>query len=401
MTRSDPELLQRAAALHAGIRVFDGHVDLPAGLDAAALSGDSGTQSQFDLAKARAGGLDGAVLTIHASASRGDAPAGRAELDARYRLIAELTARNPRQVGIARSPADFRQHNDAGRLAVVLGFQNAAPLTDGLTELDAWIDRGVSIFAFTFIGNNHWADSARPYPFIFPGRNGGLSALGRDGVRWLNERGVIIDVSQLSSDAFADVLAVTRAPVLASHTALSHFVPVDRNISDEELAALRDNNGLIQIVGFGPYLRRPDAAMVQELEGLWRHYGLQVTGRLADLLSVNDPATATWDDDKFWTFLHEFHVILELDKPAASTTALADHIEYATEHIGIDHVGISSDFNHAGGLSDWQHVGQSLNVTAELVRRGFTDDQIARLWSGNFLALWQRVLDAPQRTPQQ
>jgi microsomal dipeptidase-like Zn-dependent dipeptidase len=395
MSRSDPELLRRAAALHAAIRVLDGHVDLPADLDAAALSGDSGTQSQFDLAKARAGGLDGAVLTIHASAMRDDAPAGRAELDTRYRLITELAARNPGQVDIARSPTEFRQHSDAGRLAVVLGFQNAAPFTGGLTELDTWIDRGVSIFAFTFIGSNHWADSARPYPFIFPGKNGGLSALGRDGVRRLNERGVIIDVSQLSSDAFADVLAITRAPVLASHTALRHFVPVDRNISDEELAALRDNNGLIQIVGFGPYLRQPDAAMVQQLEGLWRHYGLQITGQLADLLSVNDPATATWDDDKFWTFLHEFHVILALDKPVASTTDLADHIEYAADRIGIERVGISSDFNHAGGLSDWQHAGQTLSVTAELVRRGFSDDQIARLWSGNFLALWQRVLDSP------
>ena len=395
MTATDEaDLLRRAATLHARIRTLDGHVDVPPNISPADLAGDSGQRSQFDLAKARLGGLDGAVLIVHASAARtgaADVESGRTELAARYDLLSRFATQYPNQVGLAHSPEEFRFHVDSGRFAAILGYQNAAPLAGGLAELESWLDRGIQVFGFTFIGNNQWADSARPYPFILPTSAGGLTALGRDAVRLLNERGTIIDVSQLSSAAFADVLAYTEAPVIASHTAIREIVDVDRNITDRELDALRDNGGAIQIVGFGPYVRRPDRGMIQHLEALWREYGLAVTGRLADLLSVNDPVTATWDEDKFWTFLHEFHVILELDKPVATTADLADHIDHAVARIGIGHVGISSDFNHGGGLADWLHAGQTPAITAELLRRGYTEPDIEQLWCENFLNLWQQV----------
>jgi microsomal dipeptidase-like Zn-dependent dipeptidase len=395
MTKTeDTGLLTRAATLHARMRTLDGHADVPLDISAADLSGDSGPRSQVDLAKARLGGLNGAVLTVHAGAARAGAAgtaSGWAELAARYELITRFASDYPDRVGLASTPEEFRSHVDGGRFAVIVGYQNAAPLAGGLAELEGWLDRGIQVFGFTFIGNNQWADSARPYPFILPTSAGGLTSLGRDAVHLLNQRGTVIDVSQLSSAAFADVLARTEAPVLASHTAIREIVDVERNITDRELDALRGNGGLVQIVGFGPYLRRPDRDMVGRLEAQWRHYGLAVTGRLADLLSVNDPVTATWDEDKFWTFLHEFHVILELDKPIATTADLADHIDHAVNRIGISHVGISSDFNHSGGLADWLHAGQSQAVTAELLRRGYSDADIERLWSENFLDLWERV----------
>jgi microsomal dipeptidase-like Zn-dependent dipeptidase len=392
---SDAELLHRAAELHATFPALDGHVDLPADITVAELFDGAGDRSQFDLPKAGQGGISAAVLTVHAPAGRestATAASGRDELTARYRVISGLATEHADRVAVVRSPAELTSAFADRQFAVVLGLQNAAPL-DGLAELDAWLDRGVSIVGFTFIGNNQWADSARPYPFVRPTSFGGLSDLGRDGVRRLNQRGVVVDVSQLSSAAFRDVLATTTAPVLASHSAARHFVDADRNISDAELEALHDNGGLLQVVGFGPYLRPDGPELTGRLEALWRQYGVEVTGRPADLLSVNDPITATWDDEKFWTFLHEFHVVLELDKPLATTRDLADHVEYVGARLGLDHVGISSDFNHAGGLADWMHSGQSLSVTAELLRRGHREADIAQLWSGNFLRLWQAVLD--------
>ena len=393
----DAELLQHASALHAKFPTLDGHVDVPIDITAEELAHGAGDRSQFDLPKARQGGLAAAVLTVHAAVGRAG-PAtvatGRAELETRYGVITQLATDYPDLVTVAASPDQLRHAFAEGRFAVIVGFQNAAPLADGISELDAWIDRGIQICGLSFIGNNQWSDSARPYPFILPTSAGGLTDLGRAGVRRLNERGVVVDVSQLSSEAFADVLELSTAPVLASHTGARHFVDADRNISDAELAALRHNGGLVQIVGFAPYLRPDDPELTGRLETLWREYGVAVTGRPADLLSVNDPITATWDDEKFWTFLHEFHVILELEKPLATTRHLVDHIEYAAARIGLDHVGISSDFNHAGGLADWMHAGDSLHITAELLRRGHPESDIKQLWADNFLQLWDTVIVA-------
>jgi microsomal dipeptidase-like Zn-dependent dipeptidase len=111
------------------------------------------------------------------------------------------------------------------------------------------------------------------------------------------------------------------------------------------------------------------------------------------VLSVNDPATATWPEDRFWRFLHEFHVMLDLEHPTATVSDLVDAIDHAVARVGIDHVGIASDFNHAGGLADWTDVGQNLNVTAELLRRGYAEADIAKLWGENFLRVWQAVID--------
>ncbi|HEX7853989.1 MAG TPA: membrane dipeptidase, partial [Sphingobium sp.] len=145
--------------------------------------------------------------------------------------------------------------------------------------------------------------------------------------------------------------------------------------------------------GFAPYLKQMDDRMIADLRSTWDRFGLAAPDNPADMLSVNDPATADWPEDRFWDFLHEFHVVLDLDRPIASTTHLVDAIDHAVNLIGIDHVGISSDFNHGGGLSDWRDVGESINVTAALLSRGYAEDAIAKLWGENFLRTWQAALD--------
>lgn len=130
-------------------------------------------------------------------------------------------------------------------------------------------------------------------------------------------------------------------------------------------------------------------------------YGLAAPDSLADLLSVNDPTTADWEQNTFDAFLHEFHEILELDRPEADVSDLVDAIDHAVSHIGVDHVGIGSDFNHSSGVVGWMTVADNLNVTAELLLRGYTDQEIAQLWGENYLRVRQRALDAaaPARAP--
>jgi microsomal dipeptidase-like Zn-dependent dipeptidase len=168
--------------------------------------------------------------------------------------------------------------------------------------------------------------------------HGGLSALGKQGVARLNELGVLIDVSQLSTPAFKQVLSLTKAPVIASHSGIRALVDATRNLSDEELDLLKRNGGVVSVVAFSNYLRTPPA----EPEGA-------------------QPATVA---------------------------QLVDAIAYAVKRIGIEHVGIASDFNHGGGVTGWQNEGEAQNVTAELLRRGYSERDIARLWGGNFFRVW-------------
>ncbi len=396
-------LLEQASALHKRIITFDAHIDIPKAFGTSEMPADVDGAGQFDMVKVGRGELSGAALVVHATVARQTASAlakARGELERSYAQIKGLANDYPKEIGIALSPSELRQLRRERKFAVVVSFQNSAPLEDDLSRLAFWAERGVRLFAFNFIGNNSWSDSARPYPFI-AGNNhwNGLSEIGKRAVPILNDLGVIIDVSQMSSMAFAQVLSITRSPVVASHSAVRGIVDVDRNLSDEELFALKANGGVVHIVGFSLYVRPLEPIMRARLRDLWEKYGLKRPDDDRDLVSVNDPTTSGWDDDKFWDFLHEFHVILELEKPGATTRDLVDSIDYAVDRIGIDHVGISSDFNHAGGLADWADVGQSLNVTAELISRGYTHEEIEKLWGGNFFRIWDQVLASKRPSP--
>lgn len=396
-TTTPSPYLEKAARLHERLISFDGHLDIPLEFGTPGFEADRDGAGKFDIPKIRRGKLSGAAATIHAAVLRPTAKghaAGRAEHERRFAALTQMARDFPQDVGIAASPRQFRELVAQKKFAIVLAFQNAAPLDNGLGDLDAWAARGISIFAFTFIGNNAWADSARPYPYVNGGLHwNGLSPLGKQAVSRLNDLGVLIDVSQLSSAAFNDVIAQSRVPVLASHSGVRTQVDVDRNFSDTELKNLQRNGGLIQIVGFAPYLKHLDDRMIADLRSTWRRFGLNAPDNPSDMLSVNDPATVEWPEDRFWDFLHEFHVVLDLERPIASTSHLVDAIDHAVGLIGIDHVGIASDFNHAGGLSDWMDVSESMNVTAELLTRGYEEEAIAKLWGENFLRIWQVALD--------
>jgi microsomal dipeptidase-like Zn-dependent dipeptidase len=134
--------------------------------------------------------------------------------------------------------------------------------------------------------------------------------------------------------------------------------------------------------------------MMEELRATWRRYGLPAPQSVGAALSVDDAETADWPEDKFWTFLHEFHEVLKLDRPVAALNRYGEVMDYAVERIGADHVGIASDFNHSGGLADWMDVGQNLAVTVELLGRGYDEPSIAKIWGENFLRVWQVVQDA-------
>ena len=374
----EQDVLQKARQIQRKIVTFDSHVDVPVGLD-----GSTDGTSQFDLVKAERGHLNGAALAVFVPQTKRteeNYQKARADADKKYETIVNVAKQNPNRAGLAYSPADVRSLAKQGKFAVVISFLNAYPLGKDLSQIDSWYDKGVRIFGFNHAGNNDWADSSRPVAGFGdkPDENGGLTDLGKQAVAKLNEKGILIDVSQLSSKALADTLALTKAPVAATHSGVKGIVDNSRNLSDEELQAVAKNGGVVSIVAFSAYLHPLPQDIQDKVKALRTEYGLP---------EKDDSAQQSWPAEKQKEFSTRWHEILA-SAPKATLAQLVESVDYAVKRIGIDHVGISSDFNHGGGVTGWNNEGEAQNVTAELLRHGYTEAQIAKLWGGNFLRVW-------------
>ena len=279
-----------------------------------------------------------------------------------------------------------------GKFAIVMSMLNAYPLGDDLSQLDKWAARGVRMFGFSYVGNNDWADSSRPLPFFndSPDALGGLSPLGKQAVERLNDLGVIIDVSQMSTKALEQVAALSRAPIVASHSAPRALVDIKRNLSDHEMQLIKDSGGVIQVVGFPAYLRPLSKPTLDKLNALRARFDLPPLEGLDYALMPGDPIITIWPEQRFGEYASALYGILE-EEPKAGLKELVDAIDYTVKKVGIDHVGISSDFNDGGGVDGWKDVSEIRNVTAELITRGYSDADIAKLWGGNFLRAWGEV----------
>lgn len=387
-----PRLSLLLAALISAVPVgaqtltIDPHLDLPKSALEVGWTGLNDPASQFDLTRARQGGLNAAAIALFVpQGPRNPDTLAKAQADLRARdaAIHAIAERNPTQAALALSPSDVRAIAKSGRFAVIESLLNAWPLGNDLDEFDRLYARGVRIVGFVHAGHNQFADSSRPALQFGdrPVENGGLSPLGKAAVKRLNDLGVLIDVSQLSDAAFDQVLALSRAPVIASHSDVRALVDNSRNLSDAELDALKANNGVIAINAFSAYLRARSPATLKAVSDLQQSYGLSKSGNIA----LSPEKQAEYDK--------RYHEIVGKE-PKASVSELIDAVDYAVKRIGIDHVALSSDFNHGGGVTGWANVSELPNVTAELKRRGYSSEQIEKLWSGNVLRVWQAAIDA-------
>lgn len=375
-----------AAPVGARTLTIDPHLDLPKSALEVGWTGLNDPASQFDLTRARQGGLNAAAIALFVpQGPRNPDTLAKAQADLRARdaAIHAIAERNPTQAALALSPSDVRAIAKSGRFAVIESLLNAWPLGNDLDEFDRLYARGVRIVGFVHAGHNQFADSSRPALQFGdrPVENGGLSPLGKAAVKRLNDLGVLIDVSQLSDAAFDQVLALSRAPVIASHSDVRALVDNSRNLSDAELDALKANNGVIAINAFSAYLRARSPATLKAVSDLQQSYGLSKSGNIA----LSPEKQAEYDK--------RYHEIVGKE-PKASVSELIDAVDYAVKRIGIDHVALSSDFNHGGGVTGWANVSELPNVTAELKRRGYSSEQIEKLWSGNVLRVWQAAIDA-------
>jgi membrane dipeptidase len=401
-------LLEKAKRIHSRIVAFDSHVDIPFNYGQPGFEASSDGKSQFDLPKAERGLLKAASIAVFVPQGLRNEKGYRQALsdaEKKYQLIRSIAEKNPKRAALAYSPTDVRRIAAEGRFAIVLSLLNAYPLVrsrvpntprnelgehdltpfqSDLEQINEWYSRGIRILGFVHAGHNDWADSSRPNPGLGDGaeEHCGLSELGKKAVRRLNELGVLIDVSQLSTHALEQVLALTKAPVAATHSAVQGLVDTPRNLSDQELLLIKKNGGVVQIVAFSNYLRPLPAQYAEQIASLQAELGF----------AGGKPGLAL-SKAKREEYSERYHQIV-YGAPQATLAQFVDAIDYTVKRIGVDHVGISSDFNHGGGVIGWENEGESVNVTVELLRRGYGETEIAKLWGGNFLRVWQAAQDA-------
>jgi microsomal dipeptidase-like Zn-dependent dipeptidase len=251
-----------------------------------------------------------------------------------------------------------------------------------ISRLPELYDRGLRMIAFTHAGNNQFSDSNRPQERYGnkPDENGGLTALGRQAIAEMNRLGIIVDVSQISARALAQAVEMSRAPVIASHVGVKKIVDTGRNLSDEQMKAIAAKGGAVCIVAFASYLKSPSKEAVAELTAITTKYGLQ---RFADASSKLPP-------DKLAEFGKEF-VAYSQKFPGASVVELAAAIDAAVKTVGVDHVCIATDMEHGGGVTGYKTAAEAPGLTKELVKLGYAERDIAKLWSGNVLRVWKAV----------
>jgi membrane dipeptidase len=385
-TSADADLENRARDIDARILKIDAHTDVLLPSSAAAqFTSDHASQTSIEkLHQGNVGALAIAIAVGPGPRTSEGATAARTEADAKLHWIQTFIHDHPDQVQLASSAADVEKIRASKKIAIIESFQNTRSIGADLGAIDRLYRDGVRLFGFTHAGNNDFADSSRPTdePAV---EHHGLSPLGKQAVTKLNKLGVIIDVSQLTPEGVLQTLALSKAPVIASHSDVRSLVDNTRNLSDAELDAIKINGGVVHLTPFNPYLRPLSQDFDAKAAVLRSQFGLPPTNRKGPVGA--EEGMNTLPPDKLSAFIGEFRGLM----PKATLKDYIDQLDYIVKRIGVDHVGIGSDFNHGAGISGFADESEAPNVTRELVRRGYTEEQIAKIWGGNFLRVFRRV----------
>ncbi len=379
-----------AADIHEFSLVLDAHADIVIPSTSRAYMSADGT-SKVDPEKMRAGGVDAVVMSVAVGPGprtmEGDAKA-RAEADEKIAAVHTLVEESQGQVVIATTSSEIVAAHEAGKSALILGFQNARSLQGNVSAIDEFYAEGVRIFGLNHLGHNAFSDSSRPEfsgetgAFEVTEEHGGLSSLGVAAVERINALGALVDVSQLSKAATLQVLELTSSPIIASHSNAKTVSDVTRNLSDEEIDRIGENGGVIHVAAFKGYLIN-----ISEPEFIEKLVALRIAAGIS--IEYNYPFELYWEIEDLAERSAFTTAVSELLGPA-STDNMIDHIDYIVDRIGIDHVGIGNDFNHGSGIDDYNDASEAMNLTEGLLERGYSATDINKIWSGNFL----RILNA-------
>ena len=395
MNYSD-KVLQKAKAIHNRVLVLDTHVDISVSNFTADKNYTKDIGNQVNLPNMEAGGLDVAWFIVYTG--QGElTPEGYdkayenaiSKFDAIERLTKEIA---PQRIGLAVSSKEARKLHAEGKKIAMIGVENAYPLGTDISRVKEFYDRGARYMSLSHNGHSQFCDSNT-------GEKDSLwidkvvSNLGKQVIKEMNKWGMMIDVSHPSKQSIKDMISLSKAPIIASHSSARALCNHSRNLDDEQLEWMKSNGGVVQTVAFSSYVSSEkhnaySTAISEKIENLAKERGIE-------MLSWDQIRKLGTTDRE--TYVKEYRAMSEevtlmmndSDPKPVDVADFVDHIDYLVEKMGLDHVGISSDFDGGGGIYGWNDASETLNVTSELVKRGYTEDEIEKLWSGNLL----RVLD--------
>lgn len=379
-------LIERARRIHEAVITIDTHDDIPGSYATPEMNPCTGTRMQVDVPKMTEGGLDVAFLIVYVGQTpRTPENYERARQQAmqKFEAIHRLTETLcPDRIELAMTADDVERIHRSGKLVAAIGIENGYVIGRDISLLEKYHGLGARYMTLAHNGHNDIADSWQPSP-----RSGdegfehnGLSAFGEQVVAEMNRLGIMVDVSHISKAAALHAARISRAPIMASHSSVRALTSIERNMDDEMMRALAATGGVMQIVAFPSYVKEQPPERQDAVRALREQLG--IGGGRGAMQNLDDAARAQYEAGM---------AEIERKWPSASVSDFADHIEYAVKLIGIDHVGISSDFDGGGGVAGWSDAAETFNVTLELVRRGYSEEDIGKLWGGNLLRVWRET----------
>ena len=391
---SEDEIVEQARGIHERVLTIDTHDDIPFNFATEEVDPGVRGERKVDLPKMREGLLDVGYFVVFVGQTprtpenyekaKSDA---MMKFDAIHRMTDEMY---PDEIGFANTADEIESIHAAGKLVATIGIENGYVIGKDLSLVEKYHDLGARYMTLAHGGHNDIADSATPRADEPESEHDGLSEFGEEVVAEMNRVGMMVDVSHISKQAMLDAVVASRAPVVGSHSSMRAINDHPRNMDDEQLLALKDNGGVIQTVALGSFVKSASPERQDAIATLREEMGIEGRNVARSL------AEQELSEDEYEARLSEYETRLaQIDEqwPPANVADFVDHIDHGVDLIGIDHIGISSDFDGGGGIVGWNDASETGNVTLELVRRGYSEEEIAKLWGGNLL----RVLREAER----
>lgn len=394
----DESLVERARAIHERVVTVDTHDDINTSNFTAERNYAMDLPTQLTLPKMEAGGLDVAWLVVYTGqgplTEEGYAAAYANAMDkfeAIHRLVAEFA---PDRIELALTSDDVRRIAASGKKVAMIGIENAYSLGTDLSRIEQFHEMGGRYMSLSHTGPSQFSDS-HDGETSGEWMHNGLSDLGRQAVAEMNRLGIIVDISHPSKASIMQTLEISRAPVVASHSSARGISDVTRNLDDEQLHAVAANGGVVQTVALRRFVNAEKAEARQAAE---RQVTEAVAGEMG-FETASPEEVGQMDAADRATYMEGLAEVRraaserfdQIEAPDVDVADFVDHIDYMVNLIGLEHVGISSDFDGGGGVAGWDDASETFNVTLELVRRGYSEEQIALLWGGNLLRLLDEV----------
>ncbi|MGH7494674.1 MAG: dipeptidase [bacterium] len=377
---------KKLAAVHERTLTVDTHIDWPSrqfrspGFVPGERHKPKQRQSgQWDLVRMKEGGLDAVFMSIFTAQGPRNEEGHQKAKEHALKLIAltgKLVADYPDQAELARTADEVERIVGSGKRVILMGMENGYPIGEDHKNVEMFYNLGVRYITLTHSRNNELGDSSTDPTQEW----GGLSPLGEQVVHEMNRLGIMVDISHVHDDTFWDVMKIVQAPVIASHSSSWTMNEHQRNMKDDMLKEVAKNNGVVQVCLLGEFIKKmpPNPQREEAMKPLQE---LRLKWRNAELSEE--------EEAKMWRMFSEIDEKFPANRPTLKDAV--DHVDHMVKVMGIAHVGIGSDFDGGGGLVDIDEVSLMPNITKELLRRGYSEEDIRKIWGGNLLRVMRTV----------